>query len=474
MGERWRKNAAIEIFIAAMLSEAAYREGEKALGWADVPMDRRLDSETEEQARQLLSQGSQLPSPLRESIFLAFWPEDMESCARKELAESAICEASRDRLARRLWVALFAKPYLPEGLRASLENKADGEKSLELSIQREGVLSGGDLHATILAEVWDPESGFNGQVIWAASRGSEIKSLARERRFLEMAKEYAGNWYLDFPKSWEVTRKSAHAALSMAFGEMPEEARPSEIVHVGHSFGGAMAAEAVLQGAELMEASGVRARAITFGSPGSGSVGVVAVRDAAIGLLEKATMATGSALAKTSQALPQGRLENFLFLAGLKLKNPALTPFVEKLRGKLGANEPNATPTVPLLAEQARRVLHLAHRGDVVRSLGESGGYAFPGETIWMEPAGETHAASGYAKSAERLIDNSGARAHPLRVALQECRNTIDSLLKEMFDLPATAPIDEINLPRFRALSKESSPGGRPVLRHKPGLPGKE
>lgn len=467
-----------DLLPAALLSEAAYQGKTKALGWAGIPAQRRLESWEAELLREGLADG--LP-PTREQIARlreSFWLDDLQETVSREIKGGGMDREGREALARQLWVALFARPYGPKTLGDRLEERGQATSSEwdEAGLSRPGVWRDDEVHCSLFAKVWTPESGFHPDRVWVAIRGTEMGARALGTT-LGTAGDYM-DLYRNFPKAWRASYKGASDALAASIAEQPERMRPKEVICVGHSFGGAMAQEAVLQGGGEFERLGAKPRAITFGNPGTGEMGIVTGVAAALGIAAFAMIGLGKwardrlglgkasgGMARVSEGWSLKAREAFVGVCGALAQVSKIGPW-----GELNAQSQMAwnlrdgmilgsefggwrSGWVGFRDEEGRRranepgaMAHVANRRDLVPAIGDASGFDFPGERIFAEPGAAAsanpvadHAMGLYAKTAQDLLVAGGQGDHPWMRSLEGCRRAVDGMLEIQARLHADA-----------------------------------
>lgn len=458
---------------AAMLSDISYQYKSKALGWHGIPKSRRLPEDQQERLREKMAQDKDLGKEDISLLRQAYWLDDLQLAVMNEIKNGGPDRDARAEMARKLWVALYARPYEPEGLAERLEAK--GQKGAEIDgdgkaagLSRSGIWRADDVHCMMLAEVWDPIDGFDSGKVWVATRGTENKARAMTSGAVTFFKDYVGDLYRNFAKSWRANYKDAYDALADGIEAMPEGKRPKEIWHVGHSFGGAMATESVMQGSDRMAALGVESRAYTFGSPGSGQMGLgtaaVAgaglISFAAIGLAKWARDALGmgkpeGGMSKESSGLSllarQGFDAAFGALSWITTTGPLwmLDTVSQTISNKIDAWRTGKkefdqvgwagfrTESAERRADEAGRMTHLAHRRDIVAAVRSSSGFWKAGEVAYAETAHAAslsptadHAMSRYAKTAVDLAMQSGNETHPYLKSLRACERAVGKMME--------------------------------------------
>lgn len=452
-----------DLLPAALLSEMAYMESSKALGWYGVPWSRRLPAWKEEALREDLADGLEIAPSRIEELRRAFWLDDLQEAVSREIERGGRDEAARERLARRLWVALYARGYKPRDLEESLERRGESASSREGApgMSRRGVWRSREVHCALFAKVWDREAGFADERVWVAYRGTDLsaKPSGALGDYLDL--------YRNFPKAWRAHYRSSHEAFGEAMGRLPERMRPKEAIFVGHSLGGAMAQEALLQGGGQIERWGGRARAITFGSPGTGEMGAATACAAGLGALAFGLAGLGKwardrlglggergGLARESEGVSASIRRSFALACAIVARATKIGPlgranalsqaawnagdaerFGEEFGGEgwVGFRSPEGV-------ERASRpgvIEQIAHRRDLVPAIGEASGFDFYGTRRLVEPPvaasanpAADHAMSLYAASAMDLLVRAGRGGHPWMRALAGCRRMVDGMLE--------------------------------------------
>lgn len=486
--EDWRGKSKVgtpETFQAAVLSYVAYQGKTKSLGWHGIPAARQLPEEKAETFRVKLSQGKSLNEDELSSLRQSFWLEDLQEVVFDEVKLGGMSLESREDLALKLWSALFVQPFSPPNFKKKLTEigqtgaEIDGDGK-EAGLSRDGVWRSNDVHCMLFAKVWEPVNGFDSDRVWVAVRGTENKARALSSGTMTFLRDYAADLYRNFAKSWRKDYHEAYMALGDAISEMPENQRPKEIVHCGHSFGGAMATEAFMQGSDRMERLGVKSSAITFGSPGSGEMGVATAAVAlgglgafaAIGAARWAIDAVGLGGVKGGlhkELSGAGLLARQVFNAAfgalawmtttgpLWMLNAASQTVSNKIdawrtgkrefdrAGYLGFRTDSASKR----ALEDGRLTHFKHVGDAVAAVGDVSGFGTAGEDVYMRPSIRgslnpvaEHAMGLYAKSAIDRMVSTGFGNDPALTAYMGCLAAVDQMVAQQAKLHAQSKLD--------------------------------
>lgn len=477
-------------FIAALLSEMIYFPNSVALGHAAVAQRTAMSEPLREQLRQDLFAGRPPSAHQLQAVHQDFWRNELQTVLNREIEQQALDPLGRRRLATMLFCSLFTQQSHPQGLdehvqqaqqRLSHSNKSawTGEGSFE----RPGLWRSQDIHALSFTELWDPVSGFDGKqpTVFMVHRGTETHT-GTLRDDSSKAAAFGLHEYRHFAKSYLVNYSAVHQGYLEAL--RAQGITPKALVSTGHSYGGAIAQELYMHHGSALHACAQQVQCVTFGSPRSGSVGLVGALSTGVSALGGyAYHQAQNALLRENALVPEHQERYYMdeqaqsamerrALVGSVLPHYinsvtlGVLEFMEQLMvrtlnyldaRRTGAHGLNAwgyqhqheEHSVQRVREDPSLMTHYAHSQDYVARLGEYMGFEMLGKKYMINSNRqspqfmEAHGVDGYARAMTQFCPPTSG----YRRAFEGCERVIDDLIARQWQRHTEAARDSALVP---------------------------